>query len=152
MSEKDVLNLRSLENFLKATKAKMPLVKVGIFSNKNSREGESTNASIGAMHEFGTENMPKRSFLRMPLTKYLDKEIVNSDLFSEKNLKQIIKTKSFHQLGEAIGAIAVKVVDDAFQTGGFGEWKESIMDDKKVHQTLVETGQLRRSIAYEVSE
>lgn len=152
MSDKDVLNLRSLENLLKAVKGKMPSVKVGIFSNKNVRDGESTNASVGAAHEYGTENMPKRSFLRMPLAKYLDKEIESSDFFSDKNLKEIIKTKSFVKLGEVIGSIAVKVVDDAFQTGGFGEWKESNMDNKKVHQTLVETGQLRRSIAYEVSE
>lgn len=131
--------------------AKTPHVKVGILGSSGARDGAKTNAEVGAHHEFGTENLPIRSFLRMPISLRLDKEMQSANLYDEDTIRKIIEENSLEFLLGKIGVAAEAVVSDAFSTGGFGHWKKSNMAYKKVHSTLVETQQLRDSITSEVS-
>lgn len=133
-----------------------PKVRVGILGDKNNRSSAKgkalSNATIGAKHEFGEDGLPVRSFLRMPLIKYLQKYIAKANLFSGPALAQVVKQMSFKPLMVLIGGVGETVVEDAFNSGGFGEWKPSNMSRKKVQMTLVETQQLRRSITSRVDE
>src|SRR5580692_9916191 len=89
-------SIDGLEKLIKALKQKPPKCRVGILGSSNSRQGPSgvTNAEVGAAHEFGTDKLPVRSFLRMPIANNLNKEIKKSGLNSEETLKEVVKQGS----------------------------------------------------------
>jgi hypothetical protein len=128
-----------------------PKVRVGIFGDENARKGvEVTNAEIGAKHEYGQDGMPVRSFLRMPLTEKLQPYLDKSKAFTPEAMKKVNEDASIAPWLEKVGVVAEQVVAAAFNTGGFGKWKPSNMEKKKVKQTLIETQQLRNSIVSKV--
>ncbi len=148
------INTKGLDQLLKALKGKLPVVQVGVLGDKNRRttaDGVS-NATVGAAHEFGTTKLPIRSFLRMPITENLRKYLEKSGFFKPDVLKQVMVAGSIKAWMEKIGVVAETVVADAFASGGFGKWKPSNMANKKNHQTLIETQQLRNSITSRVKE
>lgn len=125
--------------------------KVGILGQGNVRTGKTnSNATIGAAHEFGTSTLPQRSFLRVPIAEKLPGALEGSNAFDKDTLNRVMQEGSFKSWVEKVAILAVSIVQQAFDTGGFGKWKPSQMEAKKVKQTLVETGQLRDSISYEV--
>lgn len=157
MSE-TTLKLDGLEKLLKALgSARKPVVRVGILGAaarepiKGSKTAPS-NAQIGAWHEFGTSKSPVRSFLRMPLSEKLQKELDSSGALDKDTMQGVIKSGTVIPWLKKIAVLAEGIVADAFDTSGFGKWKLSNMSRKKVHQTLVETQQLRNSITSEVRE
>lgn len=154
MSEDVQLNMKGLEDLLKAMKGKLPFARVGILGDKDTREkGDApSNATIGARHEFGTETLPIRSFLRMPLTEQMQKYLDDSGAFTREAFAKVLKDRSLTEWVKKIGIVGEAVIADAFNTGGFGKWAPSDMTRKKNHQTLVETQQLRNSITSEVKE
>jgi hypothetical protein len=137
--------------------ADMPKMRVGILGSKAAR-GKSTpgkganNAEIGAKHEFGEDGSPSRSFLRVPIEEHLYANLTKSGKFTPEMFKQMLKEKSLKQLGSEIAIEAKGIVLDAFNTGGDGKWKPSDMTKKKNQQTLIETGQLRDSITWDIKE
>jgi hypothetical protein len=155
-----------LEDLVKALENNIPRVKVGVIGSSEERDEETsalnegdgsfmggdnpTNAEVGVLHEFGTENLPMRSFLRMPLTEKMKKFMSEAGAFNEETLKKIMEEKSFLEFAKKMGVVAETVVLTSFDTGGFGTWIPSNMNFKKNKQTLVETQQLRNSIASEV--
>lgn len=165
--EETSFNSKPLDELLKAMKSKSITAKIGILGSKDSRTptengGSTSNATIGAAHEFGSSKLPQRSFLRMPISEKLPKEIEQANIFGENNLKEIIKTGSFAQAVEKIAIMAVGIVQDAFNTEGYGTWP-ALNDDYKAWkvsyskkgstsavQILTLTGQLRDSITYEI--
>jgi len=150
LSEEIVLEDRRLKQLIKAFD-EAPTIKVGILGGKNARVGDfQTNAEIGALHEFGGAKMPKRSFLRVPLTEHLNKRLEQAGMFDQAALDRVIKDGSIFAWMKKISVAALDVVLEAFATGGYGKWKASDMRRKKVQQTLVETQQLRNSITEEV--
>jgi hypothetical protein len=149
-----LLNNKNLVNLIKAFKGDIPEVHVGILGAGKSRKKGATqsNAEIGARHEYGTSKMPIRSFLRVPLTEQLEGYIERAGGFDEMALKEVFAQKSIKPYVNKIAITAEQVVQDAFNTGGFGAWKPSDMRRKKNKQTLVETQQLRNSVTSEVVE
>ena len=163
-----------LQGLIKVLKANMSRARVGILGGqKNARDANrapksgqkinasksstftgkvsfTTNASIGALHEFGSSTLPQRSFLRVPISTRLKKELEKSGAFNPDQLAKVLKEKSVIPWLKKIAVIGEKIVSDAFDTGGFGAWKPSNMSRKQVKQTLVETQQLRNSITSEV--
>jgi len=148
--EKDVLDTKVLDKLIKAM-SHQSSVKIGILGS-SARSGESgvTNAQVGAAHEYGTENLPKRSFLRAPIAEHMETKLYNGGKFDLAQLKQVVREGKITAWMNRIAIIAEEVVQGAFDTGGYGQWKPSDMTDKKNHQTLVETQQLRKSITSEV--
>ena len=144
------LNLKGLEKIQKELKDKSS-VKVGILGSKNSRNDNNTNALIGLVHEFGSasKNIPQRSFLVMPLSEKMPKKIkkIGKDVISgltKSNFKGFLKK---------LGVVAEAVIQDAFDTGGFGKWQglsAKTIQRKGFDKVLVETTQLRKSITSEV--
>lgn len=149
------LKIDGLKKFLKAIKDKPPIARVGILGNSAARSNEGdgpNNATIGAYHEFGTSSLPVRSFLRVPISENMQKELDDSGAFTPQAFSDVMKTKSLRPWVEKLAIIAEGIVADAFDTGGNGKWQPSHMQYKKVKQTLVETQQLRNSITSEVKD
>lgn len=148
------LNVRRLKQLLKAFKGDFPTARVGVLGDKTSRAGTLgdalTNASIGAKHEFGDENLPIRSFLRQPISEHMQAFLDDSGAFDKAALDEIVRDGDLTAWVKKFGIIAEAIVAEAFATGGFQKWKPSDMTHKKVHQTLVETQQLRNSITSDV--
>ncbi len=140
-----------LKSLLKALSEKSEMVKVGILGDNDSREQGNSNATIGQRHEFGI-GVPQRSFLREPLSEKLQDYLNSAKAFDEKAFKDVVKEKSLSPWLKKLGILGVQIVNDSFASGGFGKWKPSNMDNKKVKQTLIETQQLVRSITFEVGE
>jgi phage gpG-like protein len=151
-------NLSGLEQMLKALKVKKAYVKVGILGSTNSRKNNeksgapSSNAEIGAAHEFGTSRIPQRSFLRMPLNEKLDKEIEKSGLNEPRVIGEVIKGATLKPYLDQVAIAAKAVILDAFDTGGFGKWPawKNPNYENNTGSILVDTKQLRDSIATEV--
>lgn len=148
MSEDFEFNDKGLSNLLKALKGELPMVKVGILGS-SARSDSSSNAFIGRNHEFGI-GVPMRSFLRMPINEHFQKALDSTDAFDEATAKLVIQIGDIRPWLTKVGIVAEEVIQEAFKTGGFGKWKASNMKYKTNQQTLVETGQLSKSITSEV--
>lgn len=166
-------NLNGLDNILKGLMKDYRL-RVGIIGTKAHATGhensKATNAEIGSFHEFGTKNMPKRSFLLAPLEHNLDftssemkpmRKVLFAQFFDKHSPK-----KFFYELG----AKAIEIINEAFDTqgwsGGAG-WaplseatlrrRMSKVKSKKKkeelyhnHKILQDTGKMKNAISFKV--
>ena len=135
---------------------KAPIIQIGVLAGEDARSGEGgdSNVSIGAKHEMGDSETIRRSWLRMPIEEHLNDYLEKSGAFNKNSetSKEAFRTNNFLPLMKKVSIIAETVISDAFDTGGFGEWKPSNMKFKTNHQTLVETQQLRNSVTSRVVE
>lgn len=163
-----------LSNFVRLMDTSGQLVvKVGIFGNKNARgitssdkAGKSglrkvikgsastlTNAELGLIHELGSveRGIPPRSFLRMPIAQK-SKEIL-ADAF--KGAPALMAEGKIRMILARLGIACEKAVQMAFATRGFGNWQPdapATARKKGSNAPLIDTAQLRRSVASQVSE
>lgn len=156
MSDEDAFEYKDmgLKNLIKALKGTNLRARVGVLGKNASRKNEGseqglTNAEVGAAHEYGTDKLPVRSFLRMPITEQMQKALEKAN-FTADTINEAVRTGTLADLLAKIGIIGQGISLEAFDTGGFGKWKPSNMGHKKVKQTLVETHQLRDSITSDV--
>lgn len=157
MSDEIKFTTKKLDQVLKAFKGRIPTAKVGIIGANNRETASSktpNNATIGAAHEFGSpkRDLPQRSFLRVPIADNLENYLEKSGAFDKNVVTELIKAGSLTPWMKKVAVVGKQIVLEAFDTGGFGKWKPSVMTDKKNKQTLVETQQLRNSITEEVKE
>jgi len=141
-----------LENLKRAKKIN---VVVGLTKEKASSlvypSGRSV-VEVGTFHELGTENIPQRSFLRVPFA-------------LKKNDIQKILVKLFNGVAESgkdvviqmekAGVFLQNISKSAFTNKGFGTWpdiKEQTKKQKGSSGILIDKGLLRNSITYEVRE
>ena len=136
---------------IKAAFAKGGYVKVGVLGSNSGGE-EINNAELGMVQEFGslTNNIPPRSFLRMPIEKKSEefKKVASTEAF-----KKAIETGEIDKALELIGIAGESIVNDAFVSSGFGEWAAnapSTVHKKGSNKPLIDTSELRRSISSEV--
>lgn len=149
---KTTINLQKINALINSLQ-KTPKVKIGILSNKTRKDSNLDNATIGLVHEFGSSNVPRRSFLRMPIMDNLEKNLEASKAFTDKSMDKVLASGSFEPFMKNVGVIGVATVLDAFATGGDGKWEPlnpKTMQQKKIKQILVESQQLRNSIDFEV--
>ncbi len=136
---------------LRAAFKKVPHIKVGVIAGRSGKGA--SNAMIAAAHEFGTSTMPKRSIFRTPVKDHLNAYLAKAGAFDKETIRRVIRERSIAAWMEKVLAIVLRIVDDGFESGGFGKWKalkKYVWRRKKTKQILVETGQLRRSITGEV--
>ena len=143
------LNFDGLDK-LKAAFDKGQTVKVGILAAKNARKEAAGNAEIGVFHEFGSiaNNVPARSWLRMPIERPELKTFIASD-----KIKALVSDLKIEEALTLIGLKAEEIINGAFTSGGFGTWaalKPATIRAKKSSRVLVDTSQLRRSVTSEV--
>src|SRR6185312_2744324 len=155
MSNEIEFEMKGLDQIIKVMKTHAS-IQIGVLghSARKPKEGQSktpTNATIGAVHEFG---IPARSFLRVPLARHLESHLEKSDLLSEDTLKQVIKSGTQIPWLKKIAIVAEGIVDDAFESSGDGEWAP--WKNPNYHNEggmlLVDSGQLRQAITSEVKE
>lgn len=139
---------------------------VGLFSDKAARRPDGTrqnaipdNPSLGAIHEFGlsfsrvgdqsTTTIPRRSFLQMPLSLVLGNEVLRGGILWANEL---ITHGSEYTLA-LLGMLGEDVVQEAFNTGGFGQWPALAPETirrKRSARILIETSQLRKAVSSRV--
>jgi hypothetical protein len=109
-----------------------------------------TVIELGAIHEYGAGNNPRRSFLRAPFTA---KRSELSAGIAQQFQDVFERGKSAEQALGLVGTIAVNVSKGAFTTRGYGDWpdiKPATKTAKGSSQVLIDTGTLRNSITYVV--
>lgn len=128
-------------------------VAVGVLANKSTGRiyGNGTTVlEVAAAHEYGTRVTPQRSFLRLP------QELKRNELsaFINSQMGKVLSGKGDVNKGLGlIGVYAVNLSQDAFDTGGFGKWKDlspETKNKKGSSSILIDKGILRNSVTHEV--
>lgn len=117
-----------LDNLIKSLKQDY-FLRVGILGSKakatHDKESGKTNAEIGTFHEFGTKNLPRRSFLEDSLKfklKFNEEQMKNLKKSLFKNMFQ--KEKPNVQIFlQDLGAKCLEIIEEGFATNGFGKWQ-----------------------------
>lgn len=124
---------------------------VGLFQDTAGRSADKgrivDNPSLGATHEFGSGNIPERSWLRMPLTLHLGPVMQGIDWFDSLSRRGVKRTLAF------LGVLGEEVVQESFATRGWGAWKELAKETirkKGSSAILIETAQMRKAISSRV--
>lgn len=140
-------------------KAKSMTVKVGLPADKVSNKAYGNTGmsvmQIGGMHEYGTEHMPQRSFLRMPF----ELKSTEVDKFIQAEFRKVIEGKSTAEKAmNRVGAMASNIAKEAFRSNGFGQWSELSLITKAIKEKagkqtpLVWSGLLRNSITWSIQQ
>lgn len=107
-------------------------------------------------YHIGEHNItiPARSFLRQPLEEKLSEEVVRAKKEAWNSFFQKNKPEVFFNY---LGAYAVRIIHNAFQTQGNGQWKSLTAATKRAKANknlspniLTATGQLQNSISMKV--
>lgn len=109
-----------------------------------------TVIAVGAIHEYGAGNNPRRSFLRVPFTAKRD---VLTDAIAKQFRAVFEQGRDAKQALGLIGITAVNLSKEAFTTRGFGQWPDITQATKNAKgssQVLIDKGILRGSITYVV--
>ena len=128
-----------------------PKVYIGVPSSKNHihKDSRINMATLLAIHVLGapTRGIPQRDPLRPPL-------IANAQRYSDLlaiGLKNALSDGTDPKLiYEKIGIVATNDVKDYFITGNFKALSEKTIKAKGSSKPLLDTGELRNSISYEV--
>jgi hypothetical protein len=125
-------------------------VDIGIFKEAKTSDGMPV-AEYGAYNEFGSltrkDRPPKRSFIRMPLEQKGEK-VQN---YVETRAKNHLENGDIIAIFEDIGIAGESVIQEAFDTRGFGSWKEnaeSTIRQKGSDAPLIDEGLLRGAITH----
>lgn len=111
--------------------------------------------------------IPERSFLRVPLLskegkqRMLDKAVLSGkDRELNKALAEVAKSNNsnfMQTLANTVGSEALQIVNDAFNWGGYptkwqptSEWSKKNRVYNPANPTLVDTGELKKSISLEI--
>lgn len=138
-------------------KAKTLAVKVGlpagesatskVYASDSGKPGPSV-LDVGIWHEYGTQHIDQRSWLRGPMdTKKADLAKVLETQFNLVLEKGMDVEKA---LGR-VGLTAVNISKGAFRTKGYGVWADitqATKDAKGSSGILIDTGLLRSSITW----
>ena len=118
--------------------------------SKNYGDKGVTTLQVGAWHEFGTPNLDRRSFLRVPFK--VKKKELNAVMDSQ--VQNLLKPNAdAGKLLGIIGVTALNISRGAFTTMGYGQWPDILQSTKTAKgksQPLIDTGLLRGSITFEV--
>ena len=138
-----------LEELIGALKEKH-YVDIGVFGSGVTGDGQPI-AEYGAYNEFGSvtkpDHPPKRSFIRMPLQSRQDK----IGAYVQRNARGHLEKADIKAIFEDIGIAGESVIQEAFDTRGFGQWKEnadSTIKRKQSDAPLIDEGTLRHAISH----
>lgn len=124
-------------------------VDVGILSSEGKHQSsEMTVAQIGFFHEFGTEKVPERSFIRSTMEgQSRDIKTVAGSQY-KKVLDGSITTEE--GLG-VLGAFTAGLIQEKFTDNDWVPNSEKTQERKGSSTPLIDTGQLRQSISFKVN-
>lgn len=126
-----------------------PEAYVGVPSSENARQGVSNNATIAATHELGapSRGIPARPFL-IPTMK--ENSTRYKDLMAQGFRSVLAGESTAEEVYEKIGLVASNDVKAYIVSGSFVPLKQSTIDRKGSSKPLIDTGELRNSISWEV--
>jgi len=146
--------LRATTEYLKNLRAmKTHYVAVGLPASKvagKTYEGGVSVVDVGAAHEFGTEDIQERSFLRAPFElkkPEINRAIEQACVAVGSGRKDAITALNL------IGVTARNISVKAFESGGYGTWPDIKDETKKAKGSsgiLIDKGELRGDITWEV--
>lgn len=129
-------------------------IRVGVIGSKTNRQqGEITNASLLYLHTWGSfiHNIPAR-----PVLDAIEIKINEFDKDTQHVMKKFLQnTLNALTTARQIGAIALQYILMSFETKGFGRWaelKSQTIKAKNSSAILIDTGELRRSLTFDVVE
>lgn len=136
--------------------ARKPFVKVGVLENSGSYPGGMTTAEVATIHEFGAPkaNIPERSFIRSSVDS--ETPAVKEQLAKDKEkviTGKLDPIRALSLIGQRLQrAIQKRIVDQGPGVEGkpWDELKEGTKRAKGSDKALIDTGQLRQSIRYQV--
>ncbi|TXG97746.1 MAG: hypothetical protein E6R08_06400 [Nevskiaceae bacterium] len=122
-------------------------VKVGIPSSKMEKDGKTPSALVGAAHEFGL-GVPERPFLRNTIKNNLPKYV----RVNRVNLTKILHGQE--TINGALGKLGAIAVGDVqyFIAHNDYELDKKTIKRKGSSQALVDEGQMRQSMTWELEE
>jgi len=126
-------------------------ISVGVPEDAAPYPDGTPTAMVAAVHEFGSpsRNIPERSFMRSAIEENQDKYI---DL-AQAGLQRVIDGHmTLHQLGALIGQAAEDDVKSKITDLQDPPLKEATIKAKGSDNPLIDTGHLRQSIRYEVTD
>lgn len=121
-------------------------VTVGIHEDDNARpEGDVNNATLGAIQHFGTDTIPPRPWLDVGVAQ------------STKEYLQIIQDGiedglSMQQIHEQLGLVAAASVQQYMVDLRTPPNAPSTIERKGSSNPLIDTGELRQSVTYEIQQ
>lgn len=124
------------------------VVNVGFPASAKEPDGTST-AFIAAVHEFGSEHVPERSFMRTSLEANRNKR----KTLNAQNLKKVLNggMSVDTALGQ-LGLMASSDIKEQIKNGSFAPLKEATIKCKGSSKPLIDTGQMRQSVTYELEK
>ena len=147
MSFKRVKHKGGIKGLIKRVKTP-GIVDIGIIDAGNHVDGDLTVASIGFINEFGTETIPERSFIRSTIHDK-KKEVI---ALQKKLLKKI--SDGSMKVEAALGLLGEFMTDEITKkivAISDPPNKPATIKAKGSSNPLVDTGQLKNSITYEVN-
>jgi len=124
------------------------VVKVGIFGAAASADHDGlSNVDVASFHEFGTENIPQRSFIRATVDQNRQSISKTQGQVARGILKgRISETRGLGLIGAQVQGMIQKAISDRIPP----PLKAATIAAKGSSVPLIDTGQLRQSIAWEV--
>lgn len=126
-------------------------VKIGVLSNAGrypASIGGMNLAEVATVHEFGTEKIPERPFLRQAFDKS-NKKI--SDFIRNERDKIYQGASTTNESLHKLGVLHQGQVQETIATGEFAPLAPSTVARKGSSKPLIDTGRLRQSINFEVT-
>lgn len=143
------INAKAFDELRARIKADHSKINVGVPVGKSEADGTPV-ALIAAVHEFGSpqKGIPERPFLRTTIQENRAKYVQ----LNRRNLVEVLNGKmNVEQALGQLGEVAKGDVQAKIASGGFAPLKEATIKRKGSSKPLIDTGQLRQSIAWELS-
>lgn len=143
------INAKAFDELRDRLKAAHSKINVGVPAGKSEADGTPV-ALIAAVHEFGSpeKGIPERPFLRSTIQANKAKYVQ----LNRRNLVAVLNGKmTMEQALGQLGVVATGDVQAGIVAGGFAPLKAATIKRKGSSKPLIDTGQLRQSIAWELS-
>ena len=128
-----------------------PYVKVGVLESSGLHRKSPTQsvASLASVHEYGSTDgrIPERSFIRSTMDANTSNLLALTAHLKDKILFDGVSV--VHALGK-IGLIIQGLIQKQITDGDFEPLQQATIDRKGSSKPLIDTGQLRASIRYEI--
>lgn len=122
-------------------------IEIGYFGEVHGGKTPITLNRLAAIHEYGTNRIPKRPFVHPPLKQNRGKYLkITGKQIASSVMGRGRMSQTWHYVGQA----AVSDVQNYMLTGKFAPLAASTVRRKGSSKPLIDTGQMRQSITYRV--
>lgn len=125
------------------------VVHVGFPEGGPEKENRISVAGVAAVHEFGGGNVPERPFVRTGIRRGIPEQMA----LNKANLKAVVHgTLTVPQALGQLGLMAAGQVQREITEGTFEPLQDATINRKGSSKPLIDTGQMRQSVTYEIPE